>query len=60
LVAWGVNRFLRIFQEPMPPRRAMRLVERYLKATNDTFSGPGTPASAPESRGSIKTAARIA
>jgi hypothetical protein len=35
LVGWGVNRFLRIFQEPMPPRRGMRLVERYLTAARN-------------------------
>lgn len=59
LVGWGVNRFLRIFQEPMPPRRAMHLVERYLKAANDTFLGRNATASASEIAPRVKTAARV-
>jgi len=38
LVAWSVNRYLRIFQENIEPWRARILVERYLKATNGAFS----------------------
>jgi hypothetical protein len=58
LVAWGVNGFLRIFQEPMPLGRAVRLVERYLKAVNDTFLARNATASASETARSIKTAGR--
>jgi len=39
LVAWSVNKgYLRIFEEPMQPWRAQRLVTRYLTATNEAFS----------------------
>ena len=39
LVAWSVNKgYLRIFEEPMQPWRAQRLVTRYLTATNGGFS----------------------
>jgi hypothetical protein len=38
LVAWSVNKeYLRVFQEPIEPWRARRLVRRYLKATNEAF-----------------------
>ena len=39
LIAWSVNKgYLRIFEEEIQPWRARRLVTRYLKATNGTFS----------------------
>jgi hypothetical protein len=39
LVAWSVNKgYLRIFEEPIQPWRARRLVTRYLKAANGAFS----------------------
>jgi len=37
LVAWGVNCFLRIYQEPMSRRQAIRLVDRYLVTANGGF-----------------------
>lgn len=38
LVTWSVNGdYLRIYQETMPRRQAIKLVERYLKAANDGF-----------------------
>ena len=39
LVAWSVGKgYLRIFEEPMQPWRAQRLVTRYLTAANEAFS----------------------
>jgi hypothetical protein len=36
---WSVIKgYLRIFEEPMQPWRAQRLVTRYLTATNEAFS----------------------
>jgi hypothetical protein len=37
LVAWGVNCFLRIYQEPMSRRQAISLVKRYLTPPNSGF-----------------------
>lgn len=38
LVAWSVRGgYLRVFEEPMEPWQARRLVKRYLKATNGGF-----------------------
>jgi hypothetical protein len=52
LVAWSVNKgYLRIFQEPIQPWRARRLVTRYLEATNGGFSesaGQSQPLKTPE------------
>jgi hypothetical protein len=43
LVAWGINSFLRIYQEPMPRRQAIRLVNRYLVSANGGFFDPKCP-----------------
>jgi len=40
LVAWGVNCFLRIYQEPMSRRQAIRLVDRCLVSANSGFFDP--------------------
>jgi hypothetical protein len=46
LVAWSVvGGYLRIFQEPIEPWRAQRLVSRYSKATNGAFSARDSVAS---------------
>ena len=43
LVAWGINSFLRIYQEPMPRRQAISLVDRYLVSANSGFFDPERP-----------------
>lgn len=37
LVAWGINSFLRIYQEPMSRRQAIKLVDRYLVSAKSAF-----------------------
>jgi hypothetical protein len=60
LVAWSVNGgYLRVFEETIEPWRAQRLVRRYVTATNGAFSSRILAASASETAGSIKTAARV-
>jgi hypothetical protein len=58
LVAWSVcGGYLRIFQEPIEPWRAQRLVSRYSKATNGGFSVHAPRQTGAEPGARVKTAA---
>ena len=59
LVGWGVNAFLRIYQEPMSRRQAISLVDRYLMSANSAFFDLKRSPSRQKSRGSITTARRL-
>jgi len=51
LVAWGINCFLRIYQEPMTRRHAISLVNRYQVSPNSRFFDLKRPLSSRKSQG---------
>ena len=60
LVAWSVNKeYLRVFQEPIEPWRARRLVSRYLKATNEAFPDGVSHQRTPKPPRRVISAARL-
>jgi hypothetical protein len=55
----GINHFRRTFEIRGSWRKVQRIIDRYLVSAGDQFLRRISPQDASESRGSIKTAARV-
>jgi hypothetical protein len=55
----GINHFRRTFEVRGTWRKIQRIIDRYLVSAGDQFSGRIWPQGVSQSRGSIKTAARV-